>query len=95
MKIISSGFADQFVRDKTCLYDLRVTLNGEQRYFIVNVHQARQTAFLKAIEKDAGFQLEDYGTILHRGWDEPEEELKQQLHERYGMYPEMSASTSD
>ena len=82
-------FVEQITREKSLVYDLRAVLNGEQRYFIVKVLPAKRTAFLKAVEKDAGFRLEDYGDILHRGWDEPDDELKEMLREQYALpYPE-------
>lgn len=52
----------------------------------MRIPPARQAAFLNAVARDAGFRLEDYGDILHRGWDEPSEELKASLREQYGMY---------
>lgn len=79
-------FAQHVTREKALVYDLRVMLQGEARYFIVKVSPAKQRAFLQAVERDAGFRLEDYGDILHRGWDAPDEELKAHLREQYGMY---------
>jgi hypothetical protein len=80
------GFAAKITRDSALVYDLRLTLNGEARFFIIQVPRARREAFLAAVEKDTGFRLEDFGEILHRGWDEPPEELKAQLRAAYGMY---------
>ena len=81
-------FVEQITREKTLVYDLRAVLNDEQRYFIMKVPPAKRAAFLQAVEKNAGFRLEDYGDILHRGWDEPEDDLKALLREQYGMYAE-------
>ena len=81
-------FAQHITREKALIYDLRVTLNEEARYFIMRIPPAKQSVFLQAVARDAGFRLEDYGDILHRGWDEPAEELKASLREQYGMYAE-------
>jgi hypothetical protein len=79
-------YAQQITREKALIYDLRAMVNGDARYFIVKVPPAKRDAFLRAVEKDAGFRLEDYGDILHRGWNAPEDELKATLREKYGMY---------
>lgn len=76
----------QAIRAEDYIYDLRATINNERRYFIVKVPSAKRAAFLRAVEKDAGFRLEDFAEILHRGWDEPDDELKSQLHAQYGLY---------
>lgn len=86
-------FAQRITREKSLVYDLRAMLNGERRYFIVKISSAKRAAFLKAVEKDTGFRLEDYGDILHRGWDEPDDELKATLREEYGMYQEDQSTT--
>ena len=79
-------FAEQITREKALVYDVRVVLNEEPRYFIIQIPPAKRVAFLHALEKDAGFRLEDYGDILYRGWDAPDDALKAELRERYGMY---------
>jgi hypothetical protein len=76
----------QAIRAEDCIYDLRATIHKERRYFIVRVAAAKRAAFLRAVEKDAGFRLEDFAEILHRGWDEPDEALKAQLKAQYGLY---------
>lgn len=83
---ITAGFAENVTRGSALVYDLRAVVNGEDRYFIIKVTPAKQAAFLKALEKDAGIRLEDYGDILQRGWGEPDDELKAELREQYGMY---------
>jgi hypothetical protein len=86
------SFAGSITQKETLVYDVRAVTNDEQRYFIIRVLSAKQAAFLRAVEKDAGFRLEDYGDILYRGWDEPEDDLKASLREQYGMaYPEEQA----
>ncbi len=88
----NATFAETLKRKEALVYDLRALVNGEHRYFIIKITPAKQNAFLQAVEKDAGFRLEDYGHILHRGWDEPEDDLKKLLREEYGMqYPEEEA----
>ncbi len=88
----NAGFAESITQKDALVYDLRAVVNDEQRYFIIKVSYAKQAAFLRAVEKDAGLRLEDYGDILYRGWDEPEDDLKEQLRQEYGLpYPESQA----
>lgn len=86
-------FAERITRERSLVYDLRAVLNGEKRYFIVKVPSAKQAAFLRAVNKNAGFRLEDYGDIMYRGWDAPDDELKAILRSQYGMYQEEEASS--
>lgn len=79
-------FASRIKRDSTLVYDLRVTIQGLKCFYIVNIIPAKRAAFLAAINKDQGYQLTDYGTILYKGWGEPSNALKMQLREEYGMY---------
>lgn len=82
--------AAKVTREKSLVYDLRVKLGGEPRYFIVKVPPAKHAAFLKAIKKDAGFTLEDYAEILHHGNNEPDDKLKAHLREQFALpYPMM------
>jgi hypothetical protein len=80
------SFAARIAKETALVYDLRITMDGEARYFIIKVPPAKRAAFVDAVAKDAGFTLEDYGDILFRGWNEPSDEVKAILHERYGMY---------
>ncbi len=79
-------FTARIEQSRALVYDLRVTLNAERRYFIIRVERSRHAAFLRAVERDQGFIFEDFGDILHRGWDEPDEDLKADLRQRFGMY---------
>lgn len=80
------SFADKITKEKFLVYDLRTVLNGEKRYFIIKIIPSKHEAFKQAIKTDSGFRLEDYGDILHRGWNEPDDELKQLLRQQYGLY---------
>jgi hypothetical protein len=89
-------FAGRVTRENALVYDVRVVLNDEHRYFIIKVPSVKRSAFLQAVEKDKGFRMEDYGDILHRGWDEPEDDLKKILRVQYGLpYPELPACTTE
>ncbi len=79
-------FTEQVSRGKALIYDLRAIINDEKRYFIVKILPAKHQAFLQTIDKNSGFRLEDFGQILYRGWDEPEEKIKEILRKQYGMY---------
>jgi hypothetical protein len=92
LKPRNPSFAKSITQNDALVYDLRAVVNDEQRYFIIRVMPAKQAAFLQTVEKDAGFRLEDYGDVLYRGWDEPEDNLKKQLRQEYGLpYPEPQA----
>jgi hypothetical protein len=80
------SFAARIEKETALVYDLRVMLEGDARYFIVKIPPTKRAAFLDAVAKDAGFTLEDYGEILYQGWGEPSEEVKAMLRARYGMY---------
>ena len=84
-------FAHRLTQEKALIYDLRATLNEQERYFIVRIPPAKQAVFLKLVAGDAGFCLENCGDILHRGWGAPPEHLKAQLREQYGMYSAMDS----
>jgi hypothetical protein len=80
------SFSARIAAQTALVYDLRVSLDGEARYFIIQVPPAKRAAFVAAIAADTGFTLEDYGTILHRGWDAPQLSLKRDLRAQFGMY---------
>ena len=88
MKLAATNFTQNIIKQSAIVYDLRVNLNNEDRYFIIRIEPAKRTAFLNAVKKDSGFRLEDFGEILHRGWNEPDDELKAQLREQFRMYVE-------
>jgi hypothetical protein len=81
--------AARTVRSRALVYDLRATLHGERRFFIVEIFSAKHAAFLRALDQGEESRLEDFGAVLHRGWDEPDDELKADLHRRFGMYPDI------
>jgi hypothetical protein len=85
MTIAGGAWLQQVQRGRVLIYDLRVTLGGDKRYFILRVPLTRKAAFLRVIDEDQGYRLEDFGEILYRGWDEPDEELKAELSEKYGL----------
>jgi hypothetical protein len=91
LETLPTGFAAKIVREAALVYDLRAKVNGEARYFIIKIPRAQRGAFLAAVAKDAGCRLEDFGEVLHRGWDEPPQELKADLYRAYGMYAEEMA----
>lgn len=82
----SNSFTARVERETALVYDLRVTLNGERRFFILKVNPTRHDAFQEAFRERRAMVLEDFGEVLNRGWDEPDEELKTSLRERFGLY---------
>ncbi len=81
-------FAEKIDAETALVYDLRVKLNGEDRYFIIKIDPDKQQEFLANVENRVEYILEDYGEILYRGWDEPSDELKERLRQLYGMFEE-------
>ena len=86
MTIAVGAFSQRVLSSRALVYDLRATLHGERRFFIIEIAPPKHGAFLRALDQAAEFRLEDFGTILHRGWDEPDDELKADLSRRFGMY---------
>lgn len=78
----------RFERDNALVYDLRATINGERLYFIIKLERAKHRAFLDMINTEEGGILEEYGEILFCGWNEPPDERKAYLRERFDMYME-------
>lgn len=76
----------RFERDTALVYDLRATINGERLYFIIKLEPAKHQAFLDMLNTEAGGILEEYGEILFCGWNEPPDDRKAYLRERFGMY---------
>jgi hypothetical protein len=79
-------FTDKLMKNSALVYDLRMIVDGDARFYILKVHPAKHTAFLHAMKTKQAYTLEDFAEIIERGWDEPCEELKAELHEKYGMY---------
>ena len=86
MRLHTQSFAEKYKNASALIYDVRLTLNDEARYFIINVNPNKHLQFKRAIAEDMGFRLDDFGEILHRGWGEPENDIKQLMHAQYGMY---------
>lgn len=86
MKLASGPISERMARSRALVYDLRATLNGERRFFIIQIAPAKRAAFLRAVERHREFRLEDFGAILHRGWGEPDEALKADLDRRFRLY---------
>lgn len=86
MTIAVGAFSQRVLSSRALVYDLRTTLADQRRFFIVEIMPARHDAFLRAVDSREDIRLEDFGTILHRGWDEPDDELKADLSLRFGMY---------
>ncbi|GAA6168333.1 hypothetical protein NBRC116591_21440 [Sessilibacter corallicola] len=82
------SFRDKIRHENDLVYDIRGEVNGEKRYFILKVASDKHRSFLAILEKGKPYNPLDYGEILYRGWDEPPDELKQELGQKYGMYSE-------
>ncbi len=80
-----SMFTTRASNAQDLVYDLRVKLNGLDRFFILKVHPAKHAAFLRTVEHQGGMTLESFGEILHRGFGEPDDALKATLSQSYGF----------
>jgi hypothetical protein len=59
---------------------------GRWAYYFVLVIEAREPAFLKAIEGDGTIDLEDYGKVVASCYgEEPTAEVKEYLKSKYGF----------
>lgn len=83
---MSGNFALRLQAQRALIYDLRVTLESEPRFFIFEADPAKHAAFTHALMQKDAIRLEEYGTILLRGWGEPDEAMKADLHARFGLY---------
>lgn len=83
-----SGFADKVMKSSALVYDIRWLdeETGAERFVIFQADKPRHRLFLEKMEGNEPFQLADYGTILHQGSGEPDEALKEELRQSYGMY---------
>ena len=81
-----SSFAEKMEAKSALVYDLRVTISGKKKVFIVKIRPTSHKAFLRAVAEDKGFNLRDFGEVLYHGEGEPPETLKQELRKKYGMY---------
>ena len=61
---------------------------NKKGYFDKLKNKPKFKAFNTAWDSDEAMDFNDYGTILHRGFGNPSEELKAELREKYGFYEE-------
>jgi hypothetical protein len=84
---IMSGFAAKIIKETALVYDLRWSdENGTDFFAIFEAEKSRHAAFLEKMKSEATFNLKEFGKVLHLGFDEPDEALKAELREKYGMY---------
>jgi len=82
------SFVDQLIAKKGHLiHKLKAKdSTGRWAYYFVLVEPPRETAFMAAIEGDGMIDLEDYGKVIDSCYgEEPNEETKQFLKEKYGF----------
>jgi hypothetical protein len=61
---------------------------GRWAYYFVLVEPQKEEAFLKALKSDESIDLEDYGKVIASNYgEEPSQEVKNFLKERYGFQP--------
>lgn len=89
-----TSFASKIEKNTALVYDLRATKNEKTRFFIVRIDPARHDAYLRAFNENNNLNLKDYGKVLHMGKGEPSDDLKAELHEKYGMYKSLFKTTT-
>jgi len=57
--------------------------DSEPCYYFVLINSQKEEAFLKVMDSGEGYDINDYGTILHSGYGKPSEELKNEIAARY------------
>jgi hypothetical protein len=59
---------------------------GRWAYYFVLVEQAREQAFMDALKSQESIDLEDFGKVIASCYgEEPNEQVKQLLKEKYGF----------
>lgn len=82
------SFVDQIIAKKGHLvHKLKAKdSTGRWAYYFVLVEPARESAFMKAIQGDGMIDLEDFGKVIASCYgEEPNDETKRFLKERYGF----------
>ena len=83
------GFAAKILKQTALVYDIRwKDKSGTAFYAIFEAEKNRHRAFLEKVKGDDTFNLKEYGKVLHIGFGEPDDALKEELREAYGMYEE-------
>lgn len=82
------SFVDQIIAKKGHLiHKLKAKdTTGRWAYYFVLVEAPKEAAFLKSIEGDGTIDLEDYGKVIASCYgEEPNQEVKEFLKEKYGF----------
>lgn len=82
----TNSFSTRITRESALVYDLRFHLHDLTAWYIFQADRTKHEAFKKAFAATGSIKLEEYGKILHFGWDEPPEELKAELNRKYRLY---------
>jgi hypothetical protein len=81
------GFADKIAKQRALVYYIRSTPEDKMAsWFFLKLDPIKRNAFDRAMNGTEVFDLKDFGEILHSGYgDGAPEELKQQMHDEYGV----------
>ena len=78
---------DTVIKQQSIVYGLwGKQPNGTNAYFILLVNKAKHQHFDRILTTEEGFDVKDFGEILHQGWNPPHDELKDQFRKKYGLY---------
>ena len=82
------SFVDQIVAKKGHLiHKLKAKdSTGRWAYYFVLVEPTKEKGFLEGLESDGTIDLEDFGKVIASNYgEEPSEEVKEMLKEKYGF----------
>jgi hypothetical protein len=81
-----SNFVAKIIKESALVYDIRLKRGELDTFMILQVEKSKHANFLKKMEGTEPFDATEFGTILHQGLAEPNDALKEELREKYGMY---------
>ena len=79
----------KIIREKALVYGLWVDQPGNRKaYFVLEVESAKHNDLKRLLGSGESITLTDYGNILYSGWTEPDDTLKAEFREKYGLFTE-------
>jgi hypothetical protein len=89
MRGMTKSFVAKIIKESALVYDIRTKdKQGNAVFFIIEIEKSKHNAFREKMAGDFTINLLEYGKILHQGYGEPDDTLKAQLRDAYGMYEE-------
>lgn len=80
------SFAAKILAEKTKVYCLQYDRGtSDAAYFFLEVHPAKESLFLRALQTGADQKLESFGTVIASGWGEPGTVARKKMAELYQL----------